>query len=168
MSLNPLSAILKENKLEGQNYIEWKQNLDIILTTDEYKFVLTTPRPPVPTANAAQAVRDSHRRWHKVNEMAKCYMLASMSTVLRHQHAVMATATEIMENLTNLFGTQNRMAKSQAFRSIMCKSMKEGSSVRDHVLEMMSHLNQIEVLGGVIDAESQVTIILQSLPPSFH
>ena len=49
----------------------------------------------------------------------------------------------------------------------MAKTMKEGSSVLDHVLKMMSHLNQIEVLGGTIDAESQVTIILQSLPPSF-
>ena len=57
MLLNPLSAILKENRLEGQNYI---QNLDIILTADEYKFVLTI----------LQAVRDAHRRWHKANEMA--------------------------------------------------------------------------------------------------
>ncbi|XP_047952564.1 uncharacterized protein LOC125198199 [Salvia hispanica] len=97
--------------------------------------------------------------------MAKCYMLASMSSVLKHQHSAMETAAEIMQNLTNLFGTQNRTAKSQAFRSIMTKTMKEGSSVSQHVLEMMGHLNQIEVLGGTIDPESHVTIILQSLPP---
>ncbi|XP_047949148.1 uncharacterized protein LOC125194982 [Salvia hispanica] len=47
-------------------------------------------------------------------------------------------------------------------------TMKEGTSVRKHVLKMMSHLNQIEVLGGAIDPESQITIILQSLPPSFQ
>ena len=112
MSLNPLSAILKENKLEGQNYIEWKQNLDIVLTADEYKFVLTTPRPPVPAANASVGVQNAHKRWHKANEMAKCYMLASMSSALKHQHSAMATAAEIMQNLANLFGTQNRTAKS--------------------------------------------------------
>ncbi|XP_047952632.1 uncharacterized protein LOC125198301 [Salvia hispanica] len=50
----------------------------------------------------------------------------------------------------------------------MTKSMKEGTFVRQHVLEMMSHLNQIEVLGGTIDPKSQITIILQSLPPSFQ
>ncbi|XP_047949485.1 uncharacterized protein LOC125195368 [Salvia hispanica] len=100
--------------------------------------------------------------------MAKCYMLASMSSVLKYQHSAMATAAEIMQNLANLFGTQNRTAKSQSFRSIITKSMKEGTSVRQHVLELMSHLNQIEVLGGTIDPESQVTIILQSLPPSFQ
>ncbi|XP_047943016.1 uncharacterized protein LOC125189830 [Salvia hispanica] len=100
--------------------------------------------------------------------MAKCYMLASMSSVLKHQHSAMATAVEIMQNLANLFGTQNRTAKSQAFRSIMTKSMKEGTSVWQRVMKMMSHLNQIEVLGGTIDPESQITIILQSLPPSFQ
>ena len=68
----------------------------------------------------------------KANEMAKCYMLASMSSVLKHQHSAMATAAEIMQNLANLFGTQNRTAKSQAFRSIMTKTMKEGTSVRQH------------------------------------
>ncbi|XP_047949089.1 uncharacterized protein LOC125194917 [Salvia hispanica] len=87
--------------------------------------------------------------------MAKCYMLASMSSILKHQHSAMKTDAEIMTNLANLFGTQNRTPKSQAFRSIMTKTMKEGSSVRQHVLEIMSHLNQIEVLGGTIDPESQ-------------
>ena len=167
MSFNPPSAILKENKLEGQNHIEWKQNLDIVLTAEEFKFVLTTPRPPVPAANASVGVQNAHERWHKANELAQCYMLASMYSVLEHQHSVMATATEIMQNLANLFGAQNRTTKSQDFRSIITKTMKEGTSVREHVLEMMSHLNQIEVLGGTIDPESQVTIILQSLPPSF-
>ncbi|XP_042032306.1 uncharacterized protein LOC121779016 [Salvia splendens] len=122
----------------------------------------------MPAANASLELRDAHRRWHKANEMDKCYMLASMSTMLRHRHAAMATATAIMQNLTNLFGTRNRATKSQAFRSIMAKIMKEATSVRDHVLEMISHLNQIEVLGGTIDPKSQVTIILQSLPPSFQ
>ncbi|XP_042067204.1 uncharacterized protein LOC121810509 [Salvia splendens] len=168
MSFNPLSAILKEHKLEGHNYIVWKQNLDIVLTAEEYKYVLTTECPPEPAANASATVKETYRKWCKANEMAKCCMLASMSTVLQHQHQGMNTATEIMNNLNNHFGTQNRAAKSLAFRSIMTKVMKEGTSVRDHVLEMMSHLNQIEILGGIIDPESQVTIILQSLPSSYQ
>ncbi|XP_042027250.1 uncharacterized protein LOC121774439 [Salvia splendens] len=83
----------------------------------------TTEFPPEPAANASAAVKETYRKWCKANEMAKCYMLASMSTVLQHQHQGMNTATEIMNNLNNLFGTQNRAAKSLAFRSIMTKSL---------------------------------------------
>ncbi len=40
---SPLVAILKENKLTGLNYVDWKRNLDIVLTLDGYKYVLTEP-----------------------------------------------------------------------------------------------------------------------------
>ena len=40
-SFNPLSVILKENKLTGPNYIDWKCNLNLVLTVEGYKFVLT-------------------------------------------------------------------------------------------------------------------------------
>ena len=45
--------------------------------------------------------------------------------------------------------------------------MAEGSSVREHCLTMISSLNTLEVLGVDIDGESQVDMILQSLPESF-
>ena len=40
MAFNPLAVILKENKLIGSNYIDQKRNFDIMLTVEEYKFVL--------------------------------------------------------------------------------------------------------------------------------
>ena len=45
--------------------------------------------------------------------------------------------------------------------------MAKGSSVRKHCLTMISNLNTLEVLGADIDGESQVDMILQSLPESF-
>jgi hypothetical protein len=42
--------------------------------------------------------------------------------------------------------------------------MVEGTYVRDHVLRKMSHLNEIEILGADIDGETQIDIILMSLP----
>ncbi|XP_009780155.1 uncharacterized protein [Nicotiana sylvestris] len=36
--------------------------------------------------------------------------------------------------------------------------MAEGSSIRDHVLKIMSLLNELEVLGAVIDKESQLRL----------
>ena len=45
--------------------------------------------------------------------------------------------------------------------------MSKGSSVREHCLTMIFNLNTLEVLGADIDGESQVDIMLQSLPESF-
>ena len=48
-SFNPLVAILNQNKLTGSNYVDWKRNLDIVLTAKEHKYVLTQPCPSFPS-----------------------------------------------------------------------------------------------------------------------
>ena len=47
-SFNPLSIILKDNKLTETNYVDWKRNLNLVLTAEDYAFVLTEicPSPP--------------------------------------------------------------------------------------------------------------------------
>ena len=45
--------------------------------------------------------------------------------------------------------------------------MTDGTSVREHCLRMISNLNILKVLGANIDGESQVDMILQSLPKLF-
>ena len=71
-------------------------------------------------------------------------------------------------NLKELFGEQNRAARQVAMKALMNTQMAEGTPVRDHVLRMMSHLNEMEILGADIDGETQIDIILMSLPKSFE
>ncbi|KAL5709125.1 hypothetical protein ACHQM5_019846 [Ranunculus cassubicifolius] len=117
-TFNPLASILKDNKLTGPNYVDWKRNLDIVLTADKITFVLTTPCPPEPAANATAAVKKEHEKWVNGNDMAKCYILASMSNVLQHQHQNFGTAAEIMANLLAMFGEQNRTKRQLAMNSL--------------------------------------------------
>ena len=52
-------------------------------------------------------------------------------------------------------------------KALINTKMAEGTPIWDHVLKMIAHLNELEVLGAEIDDESQVDIILMSLPESF-
>ena len=83
-SLSPLVTILNQNKLTGSNYVYWKRNLDIVLTAEEHKFVLNQPCPNFPSLDAPSEEKQRYDRWHKSNEMAKCYILVSISNVLQH------------------------------------------------------------------------------------
>ncbi|CAA0811141.1 Unknown protein, partial [Striga hermonthica] len=98
------------------------------------------------------------------DEMTKCYILASMSNVLQHQHQSMATAADMLLNLKELFGHQSRAARQEALSALLNTRMTEGTPVREHALKIMAQLNELEVLGGFIDGETQVDIMLQSLP----
>ena len=88
--------------------------------------------------------------------MARYYILASMSNILQHQHENMATAYDMMMNLKEMFGEQNRAGRQVAMRAFLNTKIAEGTLVRDHVLKMFSHLNELEILGAEIDGESQV------------
>ena len=52
-------------------------------------------------------------------------------------------------------------------RALLNTKMAEGTSVQEHVLKMIAHLNELEILGAKIDGETQVDIVLMSLPESF-
>ncbi|XP_075086277.1 uncharacterized protein LOC142168988 [Nicotiana tabacum] len=91
-----------------------------------------------------------------------------MSNVQQYQHQSMKSAYDNMENLKEMFGDQNRAAKHTSMKALLNTKMVESSSVRDHVLKIMSVLNKLEVLGANIDKDTQVEMILQTLPDSFQ
>ena len=81
MAFNLLVVILKENKLNGTNYIDWKRNLDIVLTAKDYKFVLIDLCPPKPHEGATEQEAKPYEKWVKADETSQCYILASMSNI---------------------------------------------------------------------------------------
>ena len=66
-----------------------------------------------------------------------------------------------------MFGDQNRAVRQEAMRPLLNSKMAEGTPVQDHVLNMIAHLNELEILGAEIDGETHVDIMLMSLPESF-
>ena len=51
-AFSPLATFLTQNKLTENNFIDWKRNLDIVLTAEDHAYVLTTPCLEEPTAGA--------------------------------------------------------------------------------------------------------------------
>ena len=90
-----------------------------------------------------------------------------MTNVLVTKHEAMTTTFDIMESLQAMFGQPSKQKRHEAIRSAMLAWMKEGSSVQEHVLGMMSYFNSAEVNGGAIDEASQVSIIPTTFQKSF-
>ncbi|KAK0575773.1 hypothetical protein LWI29_006753 [Acer saccharum] len=151
-----LLQIIANDKLTGDNYTKWKHNINAILVTKDLKFVLTEECPVALTAHVAQRVREAYEKWVLSNEKAGTYLLASMTDVLVTKHEAMTSAFEIMESLQAMFGQPFKQKRHEAVRFAMLARMKEGTSVREHVLNMMSYFNTVEINGGAIDEPSQL------------
>ena len=167
-NLSPLASILKENKLTGENYVDWKRNLDIVLASEDYEFVLRDPRPaPEEGVNPTAAMRTAQANWDKANRMVNCYIMASISNVLQTQCEGKETAAEMLTSISGMFADTNRPARQAALRTVMNARMAEGQSVRDHVLRMIDSFNVATTLGAEIDEQSKIDMILESLPTSY-
>ncbi|KAA0051437.1 gag/pol protein [Cucumis melo var. makuwa] len=164
---NSIVQLLASKKLNGDNYAAWKSNLNTILVVDDLRFVLTEECPQTPTSNANRTSRKAYDRWVKANDKARAYILANMSDVLAKKHESLAMTKEIMDSLKAMFGQPEWSLRYEAIKYIYTKHMKEGTSVREHVLDMMMHFNIAEVNDGAIDGANQVSFILESLPKSF-
>ena len=79
-------------------------------------------------------------------------MLASIAGVLQHQFQWNESASAIITSLKEMFGEYGRPARKIAMQKIMNAKKLEGTLVREHVLKMISFLNELETLGANIDA----------------
>ena len=165
-SFNPLAMILSQKPVDGNNYSEWKTNLYIVLDFEKLKFVLTTPKPNEPAANASDQVRKDYENWDKANISVRCYILASVASHLKGQISHLESGAEMIQTLDKMFAQSTSSLRQAAVRAIMNTRMT-GGSVRDHCLKMMSHLNQAEVLGMKMEQRSQIDFIFESLPDRF-
>ena len=141
--------------------------MDIVLTVEDHAYVLTTPCPEEPAVGATVVARREFKKWRKLNGMTRCYMLPSMASILQHQFQSNESASAIMTSLKEMFWEHGRPARQITMQKIMNAKMLEGTPVREHVLKIVSFLNKIETLGANIDAQTQVDMILNSLPQSF-
>ena len=99
--------------------------------------MLTDVCPPSSDSESSKEEVEAYQQWKKADEMARCYILASMSNILQHQHENMATAYDMMMNLKEMFGKQNRFARQVTMRALLNTKMAEGTLVWDHVLKMI-------------------------------
>ena len=163
-SNNPIIALFSNKKLSGDNFVKWKSNINIVLISENQKFVLIEECPPEPPANASRTVRKRYDSWIHSNN---CYMLASMNDVLRKKHEDMETAYEIWESLQDMFGQQSDQCRHEGTHSYMNTKMKKGVSVREHVSNIINLMHEAEIHGATIDECTQASIILESLTPDF-
>ncbi|XP_057948176.1 uncharacterized protein LOC131143824 [Malania oleifera] len=125
-----------------------------VLRLLQYKYVLIEVCIQKPNERAVDEETQAYQKGIKGDEMTQCYILASMSNVLQHQYQYMPSAYDIMQNFKEMFGDQNRIARKTAMKELMNTTMAEGTLVRDHVLKMISLLNELETLGSKIDGET--------------
>ena len=68
-----------------------------------------------------------------------------------------------MDSLREMFGQSLYSLRHEVIKHIYTKRMEEGTSVTEHVLDMMVHFNIIEVNGRPVDEANQIILLKKKL-----
>ena len=91
-----MSTLLDKYLLTGSNYIDWLQNVRIVLRTESFLHIWDGPIPSVPSEIAPQEERDAFDKDMRQQAQVQGILLASMSSELQSQHEDMEPQDIIM------------------------------------------------------------------------
>ena len=166
-SFNPLTMILNQKPLDGNNFEDWKMNLYIVLDYEKIKFVLDTPKPTILEAGAIDIIKTEHATWENANTSLRHYIIASVVGHLRQQIAPVDSGVEMLQSLEGMFAKSTASERQAAITDLINTRMT-GGRVKDHCLAMISHISRVEVMGEKLQKEMKIDLILQSLPKHFN
>ncbi|KAL5540910.1 hypothetical protein UlMin_044886 [Ulmus minor] len=105
--------------------------------------------------------------WVNSNEIARCYTMASMNSVLQKQHEGYLNARDIMHNVEDMFGGQSMLVRQADVRNLMNYKHKPGTPIKDHMLTVIGYFAETQSHGSEIDADTQMDMIFESLSKQF-
>ncbi|XP_038881507.1 uncharacterized protein LOC120073021 [Benincasa hispida] len=163
---NSIIQLLASDKFNGEGYSNWKSNLNTILVVDDPRFVLTEECPPISNLTANRSFQDAYDMWVRVNEKARAYILVSIFDVFNKKHEAMPTTHEIMASLQDMFEQLSSSIRHEAIKYVYNSGMKDGTNIREHVLDMLVHFNVAEAHRATIDETSQTYQSMMKLKES--
>ena len=78
-----LLSVLEKDKVAKTNFLDWFQNLRIVLKQERKLYVLDEPLPEEPADNVLRAEKNAFEKHHNDSIDVACLMLATMSSELR-------------------------------------------------------------------------------------
>ncbi|XP_038904302.1 uncharacterized protein LOC120090657 [Benincasa hispida] len=127
---NLIIQLLASDKFSDEGYSNWKSNINTILVVVDL-------------------------RWVRASEKSRAYILTSIYDVLNKKHEVMPIAHEIMASLQEMFGQPSSSVRHKAIKYVYVTRMKDGTNIREYVLDMMVHFSVAKAHRMMIDETSQ-------------
>lgn len=114
---SPATFLNQTTKLTKSNYAQWKCSFYEILIAEGHNNVVSQPCLEFPALDATQEVIQRYDRWNHFNELARTFILTSLSDDLQHEMQDLSLASDMLISLNDKFGKQNSVARQDTRES---------------------------------------------------
>ncbi|RWR94802.1 Retrovirus-related Pol polyprotein from transposon TNT 1-94 [Cinnamomum micranthum f. kanehirae] len=156
--------------LNGNNFVEWKEQLLLTLGYLDLEMALEEPKPSTPTDQSSANKREEYSKWIRSNKISLMIMRNSIAKNIRGSFASKDDAKDYLDTIKKSYQTTDKgiIANGVRLMSKLATTKFDGSrSVREHIYEMTNLAAQLK------DAEMSISdgylnqFVLNSLPSEF-
>ncbi|XP_015646075.2 uncharacterized protein [Oryza sativa Japonica Group] len=172
--------------LKGDNYKEWKRELDLAFILGEVDWVLTTPCPIEP-AELFRGEKESDAEWQKRERenasLIMSYDIGHTKWTLANKECLAAvkntieptilglipeydTVSKYLESIKSQFAGSSKFYATQLIKQLVTERYHRGG-VKDHILRMSNMASKLKQKDLGISDDFLVHLVMTSLPKHF-
>ncbi|XP_066161207.1 uncharacterized protein [Oryza sativa Japonica Group] len=172
--------------LKGDNYEEWKRELDLAFILGEVDWVLTTPCPIEPAeifrgekesdAEWQKRERDNaslimsydieHAKWSSANKNCLAAVKNTIEPTILGSIPEYDTVSKYLESIKSQFSGSSKFYATQLIKQLVTERY-HGGGVKDHILRMSNMASKLKQKDLGISDDFLVHLVLSSLPKNF-
>lgn len=154
--------------LNGTNYDEWKESLEIYLAIAQLDLALRVDKPTDLTLASSAAEKTFHEKWHNSNRLCLMVIKFTIDEIIRHGIPEKDTAVEFLKEVEEKFKKFDKAQKSHYLSLLDSTHYHGDSGVCEHIMKLVNYFNKLKSLGVDLGEFYLVWKILESLPPQFQ
>ncbi|XP_027911427.1 uncharacterized protein LOC114170141 [Vigna unguiculata] len=157
----PLTSI---KSLNGTNFEDWKESLDLYLAITNMDFSLREVEPSALTPESTSVQRASREKWEHSNRVCLMVMRYTMEKSIRQSIPDNDNAKDFMRSVGEKFKTFDKAQKGQ-YLSLLEKTKYDGvSGVREHMTKLGQYYNKLKSLKVELGDSYLILQVMESLP----
>ena len=150
------------DKLDSNNYQTWKLMMEMVLLhQDLWNIVDGSWKKPAEN-------HGEYQNWMKKAAKARALIILSLHISQLEHVRKLEHPQEIWEKLKEVHEPTGRQHRLYLRRKFFTMKMQEGDHMQDHINKIKSLQDKLESMGGNLQDEDVLTVLLASLPESYE
>ena len=153
--------------LNGSNYKEWKDQMEIVLGLADLDAALQEEKPAALTKESDDNAKLDMARWLRSNRMCLKIMQKTIPEVFRGTVSENTTAKEFLADIEQRFVRNEKAEMASLLKKFCSKQYSGNGNIREYILEMTHMVSKLKAMKLDVSDDMLVVMILNSLPSKF-
>jgi len=154
--------------LNGTNFKDWKENMQIVLGCMDLDLTLRIEKPPSPMDSSTSKHRKLHEKWDHSNCMSLMIIKSGIPEVFRGTISDdITSAKEFLAEIEKHFEKSDKAETNTLLQNLISMKYQGKGNVREYIMGMSNIASKLRALKLELSEDLLIHLVLISLPTQF-